>query len=385
MFRHDENVASFGPQDNDGVEAQSAVDADRRVDVVLEAVVVVAAIGDDVVVGNERSDHKRVVARLTLHAQHGLVAVNGEGVVTLAAGGGQRIADASAEPSARDLEQCDFIRVRREVDVLRVIRDAALVDILPDSHQIEVIARPFLLAIEVVEVTVRIGSEDLSDLERVLADAAVERGDRAVVIDEELVIAVTAADDQAAVHSAVVVDSFNRAGELRSVVGIEARLHQQGDEVLAQQEHIRRGSAVDRERVSPVIRCAGVMHVDEIIGPASGDVDEVAVGSTASVEVDGVANNRRSADRSVIRSIVRRGHRRQLVENDRVLPARESVGVTEDSRVPDQRLRTEVDAISITSTRENDRRGTQRAVDVDVRSGPRIGVAIVAVDFERSL
>ena len=256
---------------------------------------------------------------------------------------------------------------------------------MPDSHQIEVIARPFLLAIEVVEVTVRIGSEDLSDLERVLADAAVERGDRAVVIDEELVIAVTAADDQAAVHSAVIVDSFNRAGKLRSVVGIEASLHQQGDEVLAKQEHIRRGSAVDRERVSPIIRRAGVMHVDEIIGPASGDVDEVAVGSTATVHVNRVAHDRRTADRSVIRSIVRRGHRRQLVQNDRVLSARESVGVTEDSRVADQRLRTEVDAISITSTRENDRRRTQRAVDVNVRSRPRIGIAVIAVDFERSL
>ena len=60
-------------------------------------------------------------------------------------------------------------------------------------------------------------AEHLADLERVVAVAAIQRGDRAVVVDDELVVAAEAVDDQAGIDVLVVVHALDvrEAGSLR--------------------------------------------------------------------------------------------------------------------------------------------------------------------------
>ena len=57
--------------------------------------------------------------------------------------------------------------------------------------------------------TSALGAEDLADLEAVVAGAAVERGDRAGVVDGEGVVAAVAVDAEAAVERGVVVDALD--------------------------------------------------------------------------------------------------------------------------------------------------------------------------------
>ena len=52
-------------------------------------------------------------------------------------------------------------------------------------------------------------AEHLADLERVVAVAAIERGDRAVVVDDELVVSAEAIHDQAGIDVLVVVHALD--------------------------------------------------------------------------------------------------------------------------------------------------------------------------------
>jgi hypothetical protein len=109
---------------------------------------------------------------------------------------------------------------------------------------------------------------------------------------------------------------------------------QVGDEIAAQQERVGGIRAVDGQRIAAIVRRARILHVDDVVGRAAGDVDEVRVGAATAIEVDRVADDFRAADRVVIRPVVRGRHRWQTVEDDRVGAAGEAVGVTEHAGMP---------------------------------------------------
>ena len=303
----------------DGVQARVRVG--REIDVGQAARVV--AIGVGVADGGQRegAHDEDVVVVVALQAQLGLVGVDGELVVAGAAGGDERRVRAGRQPAAR----------RRDELGERVVRQQrALV----------------LVALE---------AEDLADLERVVAGAAVERRDRRVVVDEERVVAAHAVDRQAAVERRVVGDPLDEVGDLvadraaavagETAVGGAVAV-QQGDERgpvgdlgrrragrrdrdvgvgdavravrvdalrRAQQEDVvgrvavrRAGDvaveegvvvveAVDRELVDAVVRGARVEHVDDVVADrvvAAGRVDGVVVGLGLAVEREAVAGAR---------------------------------------------------------------------------------------------
>ena len=367
--RDDERVAFLGADRHYRVEAETAVDADRGVDVVLELVVVAAAQRDDVGFGDEGADHEIVVAGLAFHPQHGLVAVDVEGVVAFAAERGQRVADAAAQPAAGDQRQRDVVAAGSEVDVGEIVGDHAR------------IARARRIG---VDVAVRVGAEHLADLEQVLALATVERSDGAVVVDVELIVAVTCTHGQATVDGAVVVDALDlgREGELPRGVG-PGRRHE-CDEVLAQQERVGQRRAVDGQGVGAVVLGAGIVDVDEIARAPARDSDLVGVRATTTVEVDGVAHGLGLARRRMmIGTVVRGRDRRQPVEHERVASPCKAIDVAQDHHVTAERLRMQEEDVvaAVAGDQVGDR--VERAVDIDARTGGGIGIAVV--DAERDL
>ena len=237
LRRDDDVVGELGAEHDDLVEAVAAVDRDGRVDVVLHLVVPSAgadvglgggreavgqprlrdlvgrvdpddvavvgggrgrrvAVGAGAVVGlrlreRERADHEQVVVVAALEPQRRVVRVDGEDVVARAAGRDERLRNPGAQPAAR--------RGDRREDVVRAERAAARVP----GRRAGVIER------------VALGAVDLADLEGVVAEAAVERRDRAVVVDGEVVVAGLAVDDQATVDRGVVVDALDVLVALR--------------------------------------------------------------------------------------------------------------------------------------------------------------------------
>ena len=131
-------------------------------------------------VGQRKRAHcEDVVAGIALQAQHGLVGVDGELVVAGAALRQQGRTVAPGEPAARRRQRAEHVV---GVDVGR---------------------------------RVALGAVELSDLEAVVAEAAVERGDRAVVVGGEAVVAALAVDLEPAVDGRVVVDALNRGRQAR--------------------------------------------------------------------------------------------------------------------------------------------------------------------------
>ena len=135
-------------------------------------------------------------------------------------------------------------------------------------------------------------AEHLADLERIVAVAAVQRRDRAVVVGDELVVAAEPVDDQARVDVLVVVhalDPVERAVRHRRV--------EQCDEIAPQQERVVRlvGQAaddiraVDDQRVDAVVRRAVVEHVDQRVALA-GEVHRVPIRIAFAVQVENRAN-----------------------------------------------------------------------------------------------
>ena len=299
----DEVVAELGAQHQHLVEAGTAVDRDRRIQAVLDEVVAGAAferarrrsraaaladghavgIGLDRAVGvglgeRERAHDERVVAVVAFEAQRGLVAVNLEHVVAAAACGHQRCTGAAAEVAAGGGDGAEHVGRR----------DA--------------------------RADVSLAAEDLADLECIVAGPAVERGDRAVVVDREVVVAAQGFDDQPAVQVGVVVDALDLAR-----AGAGHRLHEaavqqrherrrlgrfardrthaaQQEDVVARTRHVGRGvHAGDEQLVHAVGLAAGVEHIDDVVvsvrprGLASRGVDVVVVGIGLAVERQRVA------------------------------------------------------------------------------------------------
>ena len=293
-------LAELAADDDEAVAVRPADDVDRSVDrvdrndVVVVIPVVVELLGregvdDDVARGriDERRgpDGEQVVAAVALEIERGVIAVDEERVVAGAAEDRRREADAVAEVAER--------RQRGREGVFRrdVRRDA--------------------------RVRVR-----LADQEGVVAGAAVERRDRAVVVDGERVVAVAAVDGQPRVDVLVVVDPFDRgihAGEdvveraveerderrrLRILEAVVLRLADPRD--LAHEEDVVAVGAVDRQRVETVVLGARVQNVDHVVlGEAAARVDDVRVGVALAVE------GQRVAARDV--------HRRQLVHDEQIL------------------------------------------------------------------
>ena len=315
----------------------------------------------------EGTDDEEVVVVVALEPELGLVRVHGELVVAGAAGGDERRVDARAEPAAGGSDQ------RRE-GVVRQQRALGAVALEP---------------------------EDLSDLESVEAGAAVERRDRAVVVDVEGVVAAQAEDADAAVQRRVVADPLHARGRLVALdpVAVEPEptvaagvAVQQGDEgrpvgdlarrragrrhaqpergdpvgalvvdalERAEQEDVvdrvprrRAGDVavvgraqvvvtVDRELVDAVVLGAGVEHVDHVVADravAAVRVDAVVVGVGLAVEHEVVAGA------VVEQPVCRAGddvHRLEVVDEEDVLAVvarrREILAAADD------RFRTEED------------------------------------------
>ena len=328
-------------------------------------VVAFATTGDDVVLGDESADDEGVVARLALHAQHGLVAVDVERILALAAEGRGRVADAVAQPAARNAQQFDVVAVGRQVDVIVVVRH--------DAHVVRAVARGIVVA-------VRIRAEHLAELEPVGALARIQRGDGAVVVDKEAVVVRARTDQQAPVDAAVVVDPLHHVREHRPVVGIDAGLVQVGDEMFAHQEYVAGCRAIDGERVCTVVGRARILHIDDVLGlVAAGDVDHIRVGSGTAVEVDGVAHCPIGAQIGhMARPVMARGDRRQPVDDDAVL-----AGLAEDARVAGNADNLpQLDNVVMLSARNQDVLAGDLAFDQDARAG---GVAVAGVAEDRDV
>ena len=117
LVRDDEVVVQLRAQHHHLVEARSAVDVHRRVDVVLDRVLALAGDGlrlalrrdAEAAHQRERADDECVVAGVAFQAQLGLVAVDGDLVVAGSAIHGQRERGAAAQPPTRRLDREELV------------------------------------------------------------------------------------------------------------------------------------------------------------------------------------------------------------------------------------------------------------------------------------
>ena len=238
-----------------------------------------AAAGDAVRVGvadrgdGEGADDEDVVVVVAVELDLGLVGVDGELVVAGAAGGQQRGVRAGAEPAARGGHQCrEGVRRKEGAAVGRVL-------------------------------SVALGSEDLADLEDVVAGAAVQGDGGGRVVHVEGVVAALAEDCDAAVEGGVVVDPLDQGAGLIAgdpvAVGADAAV---AGEAAGQKRHegrvvrrLRRAEAAagdacaERERALVVDALQGPQQEDVVRGRIGGGARQVAVvgGRGVVVAVDG--------------------------------------------------------------------------------------------------
>ena len=364
-----EVVGELGADDDHLVEAGAAVEIDRRVDVVLDGVGAFAADRLGGVLGRDsgaahqrkRADDEVVVAVVAFEPQLGLVAVDGELVVTRAAvgGKGERCA-AAQEPGGR-------------------------------RHGKELVARRDACGMAAIRHRDARRAVDLADLEGVVARAAVERGDGCVVVDSEVVVAGEAAHDEPRVRVLVVVDaldvlpprpqigiahvgerSMEQCNERRRVRRERAR-RPLGDRAHpAQQEDVVVASAFDGQRVETVVLRAGIEHVDDVVVLArrfaAVRVDDVSIRAAAAVEVQGIAYGN-----AAVRTIVGRLQRRHVVDDDQVVAAGQAVGVAQNSRPADDQLRPYDDRVALPLAGDLAVCRGQSAFDLDER---RLGVGV---------
>ncbi len=189
-----DGVVALGADDEEVVDPDPAVDGDRRLDDVLAGVEV-----------DEAADGEVVVAGRTVQRQRGLVVVDGEVVVAVAAVDRQREAVAGAQPAVGDVVR-DREGVAHRRDRRAVARQA----------------------------------EQLTDLERVVAGAAIDRRDRAGVVGGDGVVAGQAEQAQQAVDAPAV----------GAVVVVDALLVERGGVAVGQAQRGERGvEQVDERRV----------------------------------------------------------------------------------------------------------------------------------------
>ena len=178
-----EVVAELGSDDHHRVEPVAAVDVDGRVDGIHHQVGAGAAAEIRALALRFLRSHQRegayfegIVPALAVELQHGLVVEDHEQVVPETAVDRHRLADAVGQEAARRLDGGETVVERFDLDVgfgRRPLR-----------------------------------AEDLADLERVVAEFAVDRQFGRGVVDREMVVA-EAAVDQDAFQRATVVDPLD--------------------------------------------------------------------------------------------------------------------------------------------------------------------------------
>ena len=123
----------------------------------------------------------------------------------------------------------------------------------------------------------RVGPKKLAELICVTAAAAVDDGDRAVVVNIEAVVAATTIDLQQA-DGGVVVDPLIILREA-AAGGL-----QQCDKICLQQEIIRCCRTIDRQCVRPCGRCGAVMDGHDVVARPGG-IDGILVVSALAVDI----------------------------------------------------------------------------------------------------
>ena len=120
---------------------------------------------------------------------------------------------------------------------------------------IDFIAHGHAAGVETVDIRardVRIGPKDLTDLEVIVTDAAIQCCDHTVVVADESVIASIRVDSQSCVDRFVVVDTLKRVGQSVFALWLCLSL-QQCQKVSPQQEQIVACRSVDQQTIGPVI------------------------------------------------------------------------------------------------------------------------------------
>ena len=222
VVRDDEGVAELRPDDHDLVQAGPAVDAHRGVLGVLDEVRAQAAL--DVRQLLVRVDRLRALQREGPH---------GEAVVPRPA----------LQDQARRVVEHDEAVLTAATEDRRVLADPVAQEAARRLHGVEHV----VLERDLGELAQR--GEHLTDLEAVIAAAGVDRRDRAVVVEGEIVVAVLADDLEPTVLREVVVDA------LRDLRLGGPDLGDQGQEVPPQQEVVAEElvvGAVDVELVRAV-------------------------------------------------------------------------------------------------------------------------------------
>ncbi|EGF30373.1 hypothetical protein IMCC9480_1577 [Oxalobacteraceae bacterium IMCC9480] len=267
VFGDDKVIRQFGTKHDDRIDAAAAVDADRGVDVVFDMVVAAAAADQGVgyrqaagtVLDRKGAHDELVIAVFAKQFQWCLVAVDREAVVAIATEHSSGKTDAARQETKRGFYGADFIAGGD----LR--RDAVL-------------------------------AEHLAELEPIGTAAAIERGQRGIVIDVERIVAVESVDQQAAIDRVVVVDPFDQ----------RAAGMQQCDKIGAQQEQVGLRGAIDGQLIGTVVGRAAVVDVDDEVGIAI-DIDREQVGAAVAVEPDLVAH-----------AAMHRAERAQMTDRDAV-------------------------------------------------------------------
>ena len=265
-------VCNFSAHHHHRVHTQPAVDANWRVDVVFD--VVVAGAAAQLHVGHrqaracqhEGANNKLVVAVFAEEFKRRLVAVNREAVVTIAAKDGGGEADTTRQEAQGGLDGFGFVSCRHMAGVARA-------------------------------------AEHLAELEGVGTPAAVQRRDGGVVVGVEGVVAVQAVDEQPAIDALVVVDALDLRGKASAR---RQRIHQR-DKVLADEEDVAAGRAIDRQLIGAVGRRATVVDAHDVVRRTA-HVDGVVVGAALAVDADLVTH-----------AGLRRCHARQMADRDAVV------------------------------------------------------------------
>ena len=238
VFRDHEIIIGFRADHSDRIKACAAIDAERRVDVVVDRIIAGAGVQQQIVGGDEGADDEIVVAVLAFHAQLRLVGEDCDDVAAAAAENDHAFGDAVGDEAAGDVGAADLVALPHAGGLIKARR-----------------------RVEVGSVR-GVGAEHLTDLERIHAVAAIEHEGGAGVVGDETVVAGPAIDPNAAIDARIVIDPL----DFRL---IDAGFHitmEPGHEILANQEDVvlinirvaRESAALHEQRIDAVIGRAAV-------------------------------------------------------------------------------------------------------------------------------
>ena len=190
-------------------------------------------------------------------------------------------------------------------------------------------------------------------LEQVVANAAIEGGDAAIVVHIESIIAAHTVDPQTPVDLLGVIDALDIVVGI--AVAVDAFINQ-SHHILAQQEEIifarAAVDAVDRQAVYAVIFSAAVGQVNNVVAVAR-QVNNGVIAATLTVQVDGFAG---------VES------RQHLLQGDGVIARAAGIGGMRHGH-----FRINVDGVVIIPADNGELRGVDLPVEVDLAA---LGVAI---------